>query len=109
MTEERFHECGSDDGMLAEESELLRRQVALAVEPVVVEQAHAGVVNQPDHARVLDLLSRVRTSYLRQAGAAGWFVVDGNRDRSVIADDIAGLVVPRVLEAAATSSGSGDR
>lgn len=52
--------------------------------------------NRDRFERDLDLLSRVRQSYLRQASAGGWFVIDGTRERDAIAADIAGIVVPRL-------------
>lgn len=101
---------GVDTAWLTDVQRLLPRpDLTLLIDIAPDLAARRKATNRDRFERDLDLLSRVRTSYLRQAGAAGWFVVDGNRDRSVIADDIAGLVVPRVSEAAATSSGSGDR
>jgi dTMP kinase len=43
----------------------------------------------------LDLLGRVRASYLRQAASPGWHIVDAARDREVVARDVAALVTSR--------------
>jgi len=45
--------------------------------------------------RDLQLLARVRESYIRQAGAS-WSVVDANRDRAAVATDIADAVTTRL-------------
>ena len=47
--------------------------------------------------RDLPLLGRVRESYLRQAAAEGWEVVDGARSKDAIADDIFRRVSERGL------------
>lgn len=44
----------------------------------------------------LDLLRRVRASYLRQATADGWFVVDAARDRDDVARDVRALISHRL-------------
>lgn len=38
--------------------------------------------------RDLELLARVRESYLRQAAAGGWIRLDADRDRAAVADDV---------------------
>ena len=43
----------------------------------------------------LDLLARVRNSYLRQA-AAGWVRVDADRDRNLVATDVYAAVEPLI-------------
>ena len=43
----------------------------------------------------LDLLARVRNSYLRQA-AAGWVRVDADRDRNAVGADVYAAVAPRL-------------
>ena len=43
----------------------------------------------------LDLLARVRNSYLRQA-AAGWVRVDADRDRNTVATDVYAAVEPLI-------------
>jgi dTMP kinase len=48
------------------------------------------------YERDLDLLARVRASYQRQAGAHGWAVIDAERPRDDVAQDVAGVVQPRL-------------
>jgi dTMP kinase len=47
------------------------------------------------YERDLALLARVRDSYIRQAGGQGWHLVDGERPKDVIADEIRRLVLGR--------------
>ena len=49
------------------------------------------------YERDLDLLSRVRTSYERQARAADWLRLDGERSRDDVARDIIQAVSSRLL------------
>jgi dTMP kinase len=49
------------------------------------------------YERDLDLLSRVRTSYQRQARAADWLRLDGERSRDDVARDIIQAVSTRLL------------
>jgi len=44
------------------------------------------------YERDLDLLGRVRASYLRQARARGWTMLDAARDRGAVAGDVRGAV-----------------
>jgi dTMP kinase len=46
------------------------------------------------YERDLDLLGRVRQSYLRQAQEGQWIVLDAVRDRSVVAGDVRAAVAP---------------
>ena len=48
------------------------------------------------YERDLALQARVRESYLRQASAGNWIVLDGERDKSTIADDVYAAVAPRL-------------
>jgi dTMP kinase len=48
------------------------------------------------YERDLDLLGRVRQSYLRQAQEGQWIVLDAVRDRAVVADDVRAAVAPLV-------------
>jgi dTMP kinase len=101
---------GVDTAWLTDVQRLLPRPdctLLIDIEPEVA--AHRKSANRDRFERDLDLLSRVRASYLRQAGPAGWFVIDGNRDRAVIADDIAAVVCPRVYAPAPITSGSDGR
>jgi dTMP kinase len=46
------------------------------------------------YERDLDLLGRVRNSYLRQAAAGGWVHLDADRDRALVADEVFAAVRP---------------
>ena len=48
----------------------------------------------------LDLLERVRRSYLRQAKEGQWTVLDAVRDRAIVADDVRAAVAPLIAGAA---------
>jgi dTMP kinase len=48
------------------------------------------------YERDLALQSRVRESYHRQAKAGRWIVLDGERDKQAIADDVYAAVAPRI-------------
>lgn len=52
----------------------------------------------------LDLLARVRASYLRQARRAGWHVVDATRDRQTVTQDVLRALVRRVRSAGPTTA-----
>jgi thymidylate kinase len=49
------------------------------------------------YERDLALLGRVRDSYLRQAQAHGWIVLDADRDRQAVAADVAAAVEARAI------------
>jgi dTMP kinase len=46
------------------------------------------------YERDLDLLGRVRRSYLRQARDGQWAVLDAGRDRAAVADDVRTALAP---------------
>jgi dTMP kinase len=46
--------------------------------------------------RDLGLLERVRDSYLRQAAAADWVVIDADRSRDEVGDAVVSAVLPRL-------------
>ncbi len=48
------------------------------------------------YERDLDLLERVRRSYLRQVAAPGWVLIDGERDPDAVAHDVTGAVAQRL-------------
>lgn len=53
-------------------------------------------VNRDRYERDMELLARVRASYRRQATQDGWRLVDGDRPKDVIAQDILGVVSARL-------------
>jgi dTMP kinase len=54
--------------------------------------ARRKTAERDKYERDLDLLGRVRASYMRQAAAAGWPTLDANRDREVVAADVWNVV-----------------
>jgi dTMP kinase len=48
------------------------------------------------YERDLELLWRVRSSYQRQAAEPGWHRIDGERDRDLVAADVATIVAARL-------------
>ena len=46
------------------------------------------------YERDLELLTRVRESYLRQAGQPGWVVIDGEGPKDQVSDAIAAVLAP---------------
>jgi len=55
-------------------------------------------VDRDRYERDLALQGRVRESYHRQAAESGWIVIDGERPREVIAEDVFGAVAPLLNE-----------
>src|SRR3954469_21325052 len=53
-------------------------------------------VDRDRYERDLSLQTRVRASYLAQAAASGWVVLDGERAKDVIAADVFNAVVSRL-------------
>ena len=51
------------------------------------------------YERDLELLARVRQSYLRQANQADWVLVNGDREQSEVADEIMAIVSARLSPA----------
>jgi dTMP kinase len=58
--------------------------------------ASRKTADRDKYERDLALLGRVRTSYIRQAQAGGWSVLDANRDRETVAADVWTVVEPRL-------------
>jgi dTMP kinase len=68
--------------------------IVLDIAPqTTVERKSAG---RDRYERDLALLERVRQSYRRQSGQPGWVIVDGERPITEIAEEIAGIVAPRL-------------
>jgi thymidylate kinase len=55
-------------------------------------------VDRDRYERDLALQGRVRESYRRQAAESGWIVIDGERPREVIAEDVFRAVAPLLNE-----------
>ena len=58
--------------------------------------ARRKVIRRDRFERDLRLLSRARDSYHRQASQTGWVVIDGDRSKNEIADDVANHVTSRL-------------
>ena len=56
--------------------------------------ARRKTADRDKYERDLALLGRVRDSYLRQAGASSWVVLDAARDREAVAADVWAAVGP---------------
>jgi len=52
--------------------------------------------NRDRYERDLDLLSRVRDSYLRQAASHGWLVIDAAQSREAVGTAVLEAVLPRL-------------
>ena len=66
--------------------------IDIAPETAATRKAH----DRDRYERDLALLSRVRESYRRQAQQPGWAMVDGERTKEAIADDVFTLVSSRL-------------
>lgn len=66
--------------------------VDIAPETAARRKAH----DRDRYERDLTLLGRVRDSYRRQAGQAGWVSVDGERAKDAIADEVFAAVTARL-------------
>ena len=61
--------------------------------------ASRKAIERDRYERDLALLTRVRTSYLRQADRDGWIRVDGSRTKAEVADDIMTSLAERLSPA----------
>ena len=66
--------------------------IDIAPETAATRKAH----DRDRYERDLALLSRVRESYRRQAQQPGWAMIDGERTKEAIADEVFALVSPRL-------------
>ena len=66
----------------------------LDIDPNV--SAKRKTADRDKYERDLALLGRVRSSYMRQAAAAGWSTLDAGRDREVVAADVWNVVAGRL-------------
>ena len=58
--------------------------------------ASRKTADRDKYERDLALLARVRNSYIRQAQAGGWSILDASRDREAVAADVWTVVEPRL-------------
>jgi dTMP kinase len=68
--------------------------ILLDIAPETAVQRKA--VDRDRYERDLAMQGRVRESYRRQAAAGGWIVLDGERPKEVIAEDVFSAVEPRL-------------
>jgi len=68
--------------------------IMLDIAPETAVQRKA--VERDRYERDLDMQGRVRQSYRRQAVAGGWVVVDGERPKEAIADDVFAAAASRL-------------
>ena len=86
-----------DSAWLAEVQKFLPRAaltIVLDISPEAAVQRKA--VDRDRYERDLALQQRVRDSYLRQAEQPDWVRVDGERPKSVVAEEIASVVASRL-------------
>ena len=71
---------------------------ALTILLDIAPETAAGrkTTNRDKYERDLALLSRVRESYRRQAGAPGWRRLDGERPRDVVSAEVIAAVLPLI-------------
>ena len=58
--------------------------------------AQRKTADRDKYERDLQLLARVRASYLRQSTAPGWLRLDAGRDRDAVAQDVTATVTARL-------------
>jgi dTMP kinase len=80
---------GLDPAWLTEMQKFLPPATATILLDIAPETAaRRKAVDRDRYERDLTMLGRVRESYLRQAGAGGWIVLDGSRTKEAIAADV---------------------
>ena len=90
---------GLDAGWLADTQRFLPPP-ALTIVLDINPQTAVGrkSVGRDRYERDLALLSRVRDSYRRQATEPGWLLLDGERDKTTVAADVATAVEPLLAQ-----------
>jgi dTMP kinase len=88
---------GLDAAWLTDMQRLLPAAALTIVLDIAPETAvKRKAVDRDRYERDLALLARVRESYRRQASQNGWIVIDGERSKDVIAEDVYAAVAPLV-------------
>lgn len=88
---------GLDAAWLADMQKFLPTAALTIVLDIAPETAVARkAVDRDRYERDLALQSRVRQSYLRQAAADGWVVIDGEQAKDVIAEGVVSAVTSRL-------------
>jgi dTMP kinase len=90
---------GLDPDWLVEIQKFLPPPALTIVLDIAPETAVARkAVDRDRYERDLALQSRVRESYLRQASAGGWVVLDGEQPKESIAHDVVNAVASRLVQ-----------
>jgi len=88
---------GLDPAWLAEIQRFLPPASLTVMLDIVPETAvQRKAVDRDRYERDLAMLGRVRESYRRQATAGGWVVIDGERSKTQVADDVFTAVASRL-------------
>ena len=92
---------GEAQGLDAQWLENIQQLLPLADLTIFIDIAPETAASRKAHdrdryERDLALLARVRESYKRQAQQPGWAIVDGERTKEVIADDVFALASARL-------------
>lgn len=88
---------GLDPVWLTDTQKYLRRaDLTLVLDIAPETAARRKAVDRDHYERDLALLGRVRESYHRQALAPGWALIDGERSKEAVADDIMQVVSTRL-------------
>lgn len=97
---------GLDTSWLVEMQRFLPQPDLTIVLDIAAEHAARRKVGDRDrYERDLEMLARVRDSYLKQSGP-GWTVIDGARSREAVAEDVAAAVDERLVASRADSGGA---
>jgi dTMP kinase len=88
---------GLDPGWLTDMQKFLPQPAATVMLDIAPETAvKRKSADRDRYERDLALQARVRESYYRQAKAGGWIVLDGERDKAAIAEDVYTAVAARI-------------
>src|SRR5438309_8157067 len=91
---------GLDAGWLAQMQKYLPPAALTIMLDIAPETAAKRKSSDRDrYERDLAMLGRVRESYRRQAAVEGWTVVDGERSKDAVAEDVYAAALPIVAEA----------
>jgi len=86
---------GQDPAWLTEMQKFLPPASATILLDIAPDTAaRRKAVDRDRYERDLAMLGRVRDSYLRQAQAGGWIVLDAGRSKEEIAEDVSAAVLP---------------
>ena len=90
---------GLDAGWLEEIQKFLPRPALTILLDIAPETAvRRKAADRDRYERDLAMQARVRESYTRQAAAGGWVVLDGERQKDAIAEDVFTVVMSRLAQ-----------